>query len=361
MLSLRQARFGAGRFNCLVNNLHVPPGRNFLLGHQDLPADAAMFSFCQADLCAGWFYRLIYGFRMSRGWNRSLSDKNLTASCTMRSFCLSLRSAGGLYFPVDDQIMIEFRNVFRLFLILAANRTDDAGLNALLRTGGLNSLSHCPCMTQRRNSNSFFQDPSANDAHGPACFTLGCTGCRLVSLPARSADMGLFLSRLPQIITTAAQASGSLMSFIDFILIHHLTPLRLLYSMIPPAAFSASCSCRARLFFPEIGTAASNFIPDRIQKPMEMDGKDMIRTRPVKRLNAAEGPDIPSCLRPSQDSFIRHYYIRICNILCPQIRSSDAFPIYFPIYAPAFVSHSSFSCNSGKCLRASIAKQMSAQ
>ena len=64
MLAFRQARLGAGRSLCCVNDFGVPLGGDHFLRNEDFVADRAVLAFGQASLGAGCLNSRVNDFGM---------------------------------------------------------------------------------------------------------------------------------------------------------------------------------------------------------------------------------------------------------------------------------------------------------
>ena len=168
MLAFRQARLGAGRSLCCVNDFGVPLGWNLSLCNDDLIADGAVLAFALAGFGAGRLNCRINDLGMSLGRNFFLRNEYSIADGAVLAFGQTSLRAGRSLCCIDYFCVAGRGDLF--------HTGEDRITNGALRTGRMTSLGAGSGLFRNFNRSM----PGCSD-----CFGLGCiANCAGVCLDA---------------------------------------------------------------------------------------------------------------------------------------------------------------------------------
>ena len=96
MLTHSKAGFGAGRINCLVNDLGVTVCRNNFLRNNNLATNRTVYTLRKPRFCAIRSHCFVNNFDMTKSRNNVLGYKNLATTRTLFAFCQTSFSTSGI-------------------------------------------------------------------------------------------------------------------------------------------------------------------------------------------------------------------------------------------------------------------------
>ena len=174
MLAFRQARLGAGRSLCCVNDFGVPLGWNLCLCNDDLIADGAVLALSLAGLGAGRLNCRINDLGMSLGGDHFLRNEDFVADRAVLALGQTSLRAGRSLCCIDYFCVAGRRDLF--------HTGEDRLTNGALRTGRMTSLGA---------GSGLFRNFNRSMSSCVDCFGLGCiANCAGVGL-----DTGVLTGR----------------------------------------------------------------------------------------------------------------------------------------------------------------------